>query len=84
MAVLLGVTPVPTPKPKIKTLTIELPIDEVFALHAVLGQVAGPPGSRSRRGLCDKILRCLEDAISDEKHPSHNDCDGTITFKRHL
>ena len=84
MAILLGVTPVPTPKPKIKTLTIEVPLDEAFALQAVLGQVAGPPGAQSRRGLCDKVLYCLEDATRDEKHPSHNDCEGTITFKRKL
>ena len=81
MTTLLGVTPVPTPKPKIKTITIELPIDEVFALQSVLGNVAGPPGVNSRRGLCDNILQCLQTATAGERRPSSKDCDGRITFK---
>lgn len=69
----------PEPSPKISSITVRIPIDEVFALRAVLANISGQPDC-TRRNLIDNIRACLDDATRDEKQPSRAYCSGTIHF----
>ncbi len=75
---LISINP-PVTKPLIESLTIRIPIAEVFALKAVLRNVGGPVRT-SRRALCDNVLSVLHDATKNETDSSGKDLSGSLRF----
>ncbi len=81
MTTLIKINP-PTPTvPLIESITIRIPIDEVFALQAVLCNIGGDIHF-TRRTLTDNVLRVLQKATQAEKGPNHSDLKGTLRFSR--
>lgn len=66
--------------PTVKELVVKMSLEEACTIISVMRMVSGST-TRSRRGVCDRIKDCLDEAVGDSFEGQRGLISGTIDFR---